>query len=125
MAITQFFFDNADFYRFRDRCAAAGIDAPIIPGVLPIENFEKAARFAKGCGASVPIDYPALFAKATERDAAQLLATALCAEQCEDLTTRGGVEHLHFYTLNTPELTYDVCRALGVEAGQAAVAVAG
>lgn len=119
MAISQFFFRNDDFLRFRDRATAAGVTIPILPGMLPIENFRKMTRFAASCGASVPDELHELFGKAAERDDAaeahRLLATSLCVEQCDDLLTRGGCDHLHFYTLNTPDLTFNVCRALGVE----------
>ncbi len=125
LAITQFFFENEDFLRFRDACAAAGIDAPIIPGVLPIENFDKMVRFAERCGARVPDALHDLFGKAQDRDTARLLAATICAEQCEDLVRRGGVEHLHFYTLNTAELTKSVCRALGVEPAPLSLAEVG
>lgn len=121
LAITQFFFDNDDYFRFLDRCQAAGIDAPILPGILPIENFERLAKFAAACGASIPVDYFDLFAKARAREETKLLATALCAEQCEDLIAR-GVDRVHFYTLNNPQIPFDVCRALGVEAAPMSLA---
>ncbi|MYM54794.1 methylenetetrahydrofolate reductase [NAD(P)H] [Thalassovita mangrovi] len=112
-ALTQFFFEADTFFRFRDACEKAGIDKPIIPGILPIENFKGARNFAKRCGTSVPDWVIEAFEKA-ERDGRQdLLATALCTELCTDLI-EGGVENLHFYTLNRPELTRDVCHALGV-----------
>jgi len=112
-AITQFFFNNEHFLRFRDRATAAGINASIIPGVLPIENFEKAASFAQRCGTEVPTWMHDAFKNAVESDQ-QLLATSICADQCDELV-REGVEHLHFYTLNNPDLTYDICRAVGAE----------
>lgn len=112
-AITQFFFDNADFLRFRDEAAKAGITAPIVPGVLPIENFSKMVSFAGRCHARVPDWMHDAFANARSLEDAELLATSICADQCDDLC-REGVEHLHFYTLNNPDLTYDVCRAIGV-----------
>ncbi|MEO0386117.1 MAG: methylenetetrahydrofolate reductase [NAD(P)H] [Pseudomonadota bacterium] len=111
-ALTQFFFDTELFLRFRDRVAAAGIDIPIHPGILPVEDFAKMVRFAAACGTSVPGWMHDAFARArTEADAA-LLATAIASEQCDTLLSE-GVEHLHFYTLNKPDLTYDVCRAIG------------
>lgn len=114
IAITQFFFENDDFLRFRDRCIAAGIDKPILPGMLPIENFERMVRFATACGASVPQRLHEIYAKADTPEAAQKLSTDFCVEQCRDLLDRGGVDQLHFYTLNTPTLTSNVCEALGV-----------
>ena len=112
-AITQFFFEADTFFRFRDRCVKAGMDAPIIPGILPIEDFAKTRNFAKRCGAIVPTWLEDAFTKAQRDDRTDLLSTALCTELCTDLI-EGGVEDLHFYTLNTPELTRDVCAALGV-----------
>lgn len=112
-AITQFFFEADTFFRFRDACAAAGIDATIIPGILPIENWNGTRRFAAACGTSIPQVIDDAFTHAvTDRDR-ELLATALATELCDDLL-QGGVEHLHFYTLNKPELSRDVCHALGI-----------
>ena len=110
-AITQFFFEAETFLRFRDACAAAGIDAPIVPGILPVENWTGVQKFAASCGASIPEVVALAFTNAG--DHADLLATALATELCDELLSE-GVEHLHFYTLNKPELTYDICRALGL-----------
>lgn len=112
-ALTQFFFEAETFFRFRDACVAAGIDAPITPGILPIENWKGARSFARRCGATVPTWVEDAFEKALRDDREDLLATALCTELCSDLID-GGVDKLHFYTLNRPELTRDVCHALGV-----------
>lgn len=112
-AITQFFFEAETFFRFRDACAAAGINAPIIPGVLPIENWVGARKFAASCGTQIPAWLDEAFDKAIRDNRQDLLATALATELCSDLI-EGGVEDLHFYTLNRPELTRDVCHALGV-----------
>jgi methylenetetrahydrofolate reductase (NADPH) len=112
-AITQFFFEADTFFRFRDACAKAGITAPIIPGVLPIENWQGAKRFAQSCGATVPAWVEDAFAKAVRDGREDLLAIALATELCSNLV-EGGVEHLHFYTLNRPEMTRDICIALGL-----------
>ncbi|MBO6854378.1 MAG: methylenetetrahydrofolate reductase [NAD(P)H] [Marivivens sp.] len=112
-AITQFFFEAETFFRFRDACVKAGIDAPIIPGILPIENWSGARRFAESCGTSIPTVVNDAFTNAERDGTSDLLATALASELCDDLL-EGGVEHLHFYTLNRPELTRDVCFALGI-----------
>ncbi|WP_208348768.1 methylenetetrahydrofolate reductase [NAD(P)H] [Pseudaestuariivita rosea] len=112
-AITQFFFEADTFFRFRDACDKAGITAPILPGILPIENWKGARKFAQSCGTSIPQWLDEAFEKAERDDRQDLLATAICTELCSDLLD-GGVEHLHFYTLNRPELTRDVCHALGV-----------
>ncbi|MBN9886498.1 methylenetetrahydrofolate reductase [NAD(P)H] [Salipiger abyssi] len=112
-ALTQFFFEAETFFRFRDACERAGIDKPIVPGILPIENWKGARRFAENCGTKIPAWVIEAFDRA-ERDGRQdLLATAICTELCSELI-EGGVDKLHFYTLNRPELTRDVCFALGV-----------
>jgi methylenetetrahydrofolate reductase (NADPH) len=112
-ALTQFFFEAETFFRFRDACADAGISAPITPGILPIENWAGARKFAQRCGAAIPTWLDDAFTKAVRDNRSDLLATAVCAELCSDLLD-GGVDTLHFYTLNRPELTRDVCHALGV-----------
>lgn len=112
-AITQFFFEAETFFRFRDACVKAGIDAPIIPGILPIENWGGTQKFAAQCGTHVPQVIRDAFTNAIRDGNTELLATALATELCDDLC-EGGVDHLHFYTLNRPELTRDVCHALGV-----------
>lgn len=112
-AITQFFFDADAFFRFRDNCVKAGIDAPITPGVLPIENWQGVRRFAQSCGTVIPAWLDDAFTKAQRDGREDLLAIAVATELCSKLI-EGGAEHLHFYTLNTPDLTRDVCHALGV-----------
>jgi len=112
-AITQFFFEADTFFRFRDACADAGITAPILPGILPVENWAGVKKFADSCGTSIPPLIADAFANAERDGTSDLLATALAAELCDDLI-QGRVNHLHFYTLNKPELTRDVCHALGV-----------
>lgn len=112
-AITQFFFEAETFLRFRDLCAKEGITAPIIPGILPIENFAGVKRFAARCGAQVPAWLDEAYAAAARDGREELLSVALCTELCDTLIGE-GVEDLHFYTLNRPHLTRDVCHALGV-----------
>jgi len=112
-AITQFFFEAESFLRFRDACAAAGIDKPITPGILPVINWKSARKFATRCGTPIPQWLDDAFEAAIRDDRHDLLATALCTEMCSTLIDE-GVEDLHFYTLNRAELTRNVCRALGV-----------
>lgn len=112
-ALTQFFFDPEDFLRFRDACAKAGITKPITPGILPIENWQGVKRFAKRCGTTLPAWLEDAYSKAERDQRTDLLSIALCTELCGDLVDE-GVEALHFYTLNRPELTRDVCAALGI-----------
>lgn len=113
-AITQFFFEAETFFRFRDACAKAGIDAPVIPGILPIQNWAGTVRMAERCGATVPAWLAEAFATAIRDGREDLLATALCAELCDELVA-GGVEQLHFYTLNRPDIVRDTCLALGLQ----------
>jgi methylenetetrahydrofolate reductase (NADPH) len=121
-AITQFFFDPQLFLRFRDRCAAAGITASIVPGILPITRFPQMLRMAQRCGASVPDWLEHRFAGLDDDpDTRRLIAAAVAIEQVQALQQH-GVEEFHFYTLNRSELTYAICHALNVRtpAAQAA-----
>ncbi len=113
-AITQFFFDSDIFLRFRDRCVKAGITAPIIPGILPIENWDNAKKFAARCGASTPASLDAEFAMAKRNKVEDILSVVVATDLCADLMAE-GVDAFHFYTLNKPHLTRDVCLALGIE----------
>lgn len=113
-AITQFFFDPELYLRFRDQCAAAGINASIVPGILPITRFPQLLRFASRCGASVPEWLQHRFdGLDDDPDTRRLIAASVAIEQVERLT-REGVGEFHFYTLNRSELTYAICHALGV-----------
>jgi methylenetetrahydrofolate reductase (NADPH) len=113
-AITQFFFSPECFFRFRDEAAAAGIDAEIVPGILPVSNVAQTRRFAEMCGASIPGWLNDLFEGLDDLPAArQLIAATLAAELCGQLYA-GGVRHFHFYTLNRAELSYAICHLLGV-----------
>jgi methylenetetrahydrofolate reductase (NADPH) len=112
-AITQFFFDADAFFRFRDDCVAAGIHVPIIPGILPIQSWDGTKRFAARCGARVPAKLDEAFATAARDGREALLALAQCTALCDRLMS-GGVEDLHFYTLNRPQLVREVVRALGI-----------
>ncbi len=119
-AITQFFFETEDFLRYRDRMAAAGVDMPLRPGVLPVTNFQAMTRFAARCGASVP-DWVAARFEGLEDDVETRsgVAAAIAVEQCAHLR-REGVDQFHFYTLNRAELTIAICRMLGVGLANAA-----
>ncbi|MFO0989389.1 MAG: methylenetetrahydrofolate reductase [NAD(P)H] [Alphaproteobacteria bacterium] len=117
-AITQFFFDAGAFLRFRDRARAAGIAAPLVPGILPITNFARAVEFAQRCGASVPAWLAELF-HGLDDDPEQrnLVAAATACDLCEKLAAE-GVDRFHFYTLNRPQLTAAICRRLGLKPAQ-------
>jgi methylenetetrahydrofolate reductase (NADPH) len=122
-AITQFFYYTDLFLRFRDRCAAAGIDTPIVPGILPITRFPQVLRFAARCGATIPQWLKDRFeGLEDDPDTRRLIAANVAIEQVQELE-REGVREFHFYTLNRAELTYAICHALGVRpARQRAVA---
>ena len=113
-AITQFFFDTDVFLHFRDRCAAAGIEAPIVPGILPITRFPQLERFAEACGASVP-DWLREWFDGLDEDqrTCQMIAASVAINQVRHLQAE-GITEFHFYTLNRSELTFAICHALGV-----------
>lgn len=113
-AITQFFFEPDTFFRFRDAVAAAGINAEIVPGILPVSNFAQLMKMAVPCGTAVPGWMAQLFDGLDAHPAArQLVAATVAAELCRRLYA-GGVRHFHFYTLNRAELAYAICHMLGV-----------
>ena len=113
-AITQFFFNNDDFLRYRDRSAAAGVTMPIIPGIMIPENIRGVLRFAKACGATVPSDLSSRFAGIEDdEETRRLIATHFSIQQCEQLVA-AGVKHFHFYTLNRAESAYALCHAIGL-----------
>jgi methylenetetrahydrofolate reductase (NADPH) len=118
--MTQFFFDNDCFERYVDRVRAAGIDVPIVPGVIPVLDFERTAAFAKRAGASVPSWLARRF-EGLEHDekTRHLVAAAIAAEQCFDLVER-GYRDFHFYTMNRADLVYAICHMLGLRPAVAA-----
>ncbi len=113
-AITQFFFENDLYFRYLDRVRARGIDIPIVPGILPVQNFKQTRGFAARCGASVP-DWLAQRFEGLDDDPAtrKLIAAAVAAEQVVDLVDR-GVTDFHFYTMNRADLVYAICHLLGL-----------
>lgn len=114
-AMSQFFFDVEMFLRFRDRAAAAGIEAPIVPGILPITNFARTRQFAALCGARIPNGVARLFDDLDDDPKTrQLVAASVAADQCRRLQAE-GVHEFHFYTLNRAELTAALCRLLGLK----------
>ncbi len=123
-AITQFFFDTDIYLRFRDQCAAAGINVSIVPGILPITRLPQLLRFAGRCGASVPTWLQERFAGLDDdADTRRMIAASVAIDQVERLS-REGVNEFHFYTLNRAELTYAICHALGVRSQRTGVAEA-
>jgi len=113
-AITQFVFDTDFFLRYRDRCAAEGIRASIVPGILPITRFPQLLRVAQRCGASVPDWLHSRFdGLDDDPETRRMIAANVAIEQVQHLRQH-GVEEFHFYTLNRAELTYAICHALGI-----------
>jgi len=115
-AITQFFFENDCYLRYLDKVRARGIDIPIVPGLVPVQNFKQTASFALRTGASVPAWLASRF-EGLEDDAAtrRLVAAAVAAEQALDLVDR-GVRDFHFYTMNKADLVFAICHLLGLRA---------
>jgi methylenetetrahydrofolate reductase (NADPH) len=113
-AITQYFFDPDVYLRFLDRARAAGIDLPIVPGILPVTNFAQVVKFSAACGASVPPWMAHLF-EGLDQDAEtrKLVAATVAARQCLALHN-AGVREFHFYTLNRADLVYAICHILGL-----------
>lgn len=119
-AITQFFFDVDAYLGFRDRCAVAGIESTIVPGILPITRFPQLTRFAEQCGATVPGWLQDRFdGLEDDPDTRKLIAASVAIEQVR-LLQKEGIDEFHFYTLNRSELTFAICHALGVRPQQTA-----
>ena len=113
-AISQFFYDNDLFLRYVERVRAAGVDIPIVPGVMPVTSFKGLRKMADLCGATIPGRLVKLFQNLdTDPGTRQLVAATVAAEQCLDLA-EAGIEHFHFYTLNRDDLAYALCHMLGV-----------
>ena len=113
--ITQLFFDNDDFYTFRDEARAAGIKVPILAGIMPVLNVAQIKRFVSMCGAKIP--HPLLLKlESLEQDAEAVYAAGVeyATRQCQDLL-KNGADGLHFYTLNRSKATVQICKALNVD----------
>lgn len=120
-AITQYFFEVGTYLRYLDRVRAAGIDVPVVPGILPVTNFAQVKRFSAMCGATVPVWMADLFEGLDEDpETRKLVAASIAAEQCRALQA-AGVEEFHFYTLNRANLTYAIARILGLRPVSGAV----
>ncbi len=118
-AITQFFFDTDNFLRFRDRCAAGGITAPVVPGILPITRFDRLLGFAKMCGTQVPAWLHERFEGLDDDAETRSMVAANVAIEQVNTMRANGVSEFHFYTLNRAKLTYAICHALGIRSGDA------
>lgn len=113
-AITQYTFDTDTILRFIDRARAAGIDAPIVPGIMPVANFAGLRRFSEACGASIPGWMARMFDGLDDApETRAMVATGVAAEQCRRLIG-AGIREFHFYTLNKPKISLAVCRTLGL-----------
>lgn len=112
--ITQYFFEPETYLRFRDKAVAAGINVPIVAGIMPVTNFKQVQRFSAGCGAVVP-EWLGRHFEGLDDDMAtrRLVASAIVAEQCRQLIA-ADVHEFHFYTLNRAELTAGICHLLGI-----------
>ncbi len=113
-AITQFFFYNDLYWRFLDRALAAGINVPIGPGIVPVQNFKQTASFAAKTGAYISAELSRRFEGLdNDPETRRLVAAAVCAEQVNELISR-GVSDLHFYTMNKADLVYAICHLIGM-----------
>ncbi|MDQ6961255.1 MAG: methylenetetrahydrofolate reductase [NAD(P)H] [Mariprofundaceae bacterium] len=114
LAITQYFFDNEVFYRFRDKAVAAGVNLPIIPGIMPILNFTQIKRFSAMCGTSIPVSlHDKMTPVEDDLDAVKAIGIAVATAQCADLL-KHDVAGLHFYTLNKADATCQIVKVLGL-----------
>jgi methylenetetrahydrofolate reductase (NADPH) len=114
LIVTQLFYDNADFFRFRDHCTALGITAPIVPGVMPVTNYAQIRRIASLCKARLPEAFTRAFEAAGDDEAAQFEAGVdYAARQVEELVA-GGVPGMHFYVLNKSPATIRVLEHVGM-----------
>ncbi|NVK34723.1 MAG: methylenetetrahydrofolate reductase [NAD(P)H] [Rhodobacteraceae bacterium] len=112
--ITQYFFDNDLFDDYRDRLVGAGINIPVVPGILPIQNFQQTKGFSASCGTSIPEWLERRFAGLDDdTETRKLVGAAVAYEQVMDLVDR-GITDFHFYTMNRAELTYALCHMLGM-----------
>jgi len=110
--ITQYFFDNEAFFRFRDLAVAAGVTIPLVPGIMPITNFDQIERFSAMCGASIPgWLFDRLDPLRADLEAVKAAGIDIATRQCSELLAN-GVSGLHFYTLNKSEATIAVCNNL-------------
>jgi methylenetetrahydrofolate reductase (NADPH) len=117
--ISQFFFDENVFLRFRDRLARAGVFAPILPGIMPISNVKGLQKMAAACGATLPLWMKHLLEGLDDDPETRRLVSAVTTAQLCARLSAEGVRDFHFYTLNRADLTLAICRILGVRAQEA------
>jgi len=114
VVVTQLFYDNADFFRFRDRCAALGISQPIVPGLMPVTNYAQVRRIASLCKARLPDEFTRAFEAAGADEAAQFEAGVEFASRQVQGLLDGGVPGIHFYVLNKSTATSRVLGQVAV-----------
>ena len=112
--VTQLFYDNEDFYRFRDKCRARSIDVPIVPGLLPVTSLKQIKKITSMCAAKLPVKFTDALSKSDEAEDQYKAGIELAIEQTEDLISR-GVEGIHFYVLNKSEATSDILKAINMK----------
>ena len=112
--ITQFFFDVESYLRFRDRCVMMGIDAEIVPGILPVTNFKQLGKMAKVTNVKIPAWLAKMYEGLDDDQTTRNLVAASIAMDMVKVLLREGVKDFHFYTLNRSELTYAICHTLGI-----------
>ena len=112
--ITQFFFDIDSYLRFRDRCASIGIDAEIVPGILPVTNFKQLQKMAAITNVKIPAWMAKMYDGLDDDQTTRNLVAASIAIDMVRVLSREGVKDFHFYTLNRSELTYAICHTLGI-----------
>jgi methylenetetrahydrofolate reductase (NADPH) len=115
VVVTQLFYDNDDFFRFRDRCAALRITAPLVPGVMPVTNYQQIRRIASLCKARLPEAFTRAFEAAGADEAAQFEAGVEWAGRQVQGLIAGGVPGIHFYVLNKSPATVRVLEQVGIQ----------
>ena len=114
-AITQFFFDTSKYLKFIEMAQKKNIQIPIIPGILPITNFNKTIQFAKSMNCSIPLWLKKMFNGLDEdSETRKLVAASVATEQCKEILNE-GIKEFHFYTLNRADLSFAICHLLGVK----------
>lgn len=116
LAISQFFFDIEAFLRFRDRCVAVGIEAEIVPGILPVSNYESLVKFAGPLNVKIPTWLHKRYEGLENDPETRNLVGASIAIDMVRVLRKEGIKDFHFYTLNRSELTYAICHTLGLRA---------
>ncbi len=112
-AITQMFFENRYFFAFMDRAEKAGIDIPVVPGIMPITDMTRIMRFAELCGATLPLSLIERMENSASLEEVKKIGVDYATRQCEELWS-AGFRYLHFYTLNKSEAVIDVLHNLGL-----------